>query len=182
MATVIGVLEPVKTSFAPALHIGYRASNHRPTCTLGQVSRSYTACTRQNACRDFFSSRLVFASCFLSVDLLPTRNLRCAARATYRPAHRSGFLPLPHRRKTRRRWHGRRLQSLRRSSSSFCCAEIPARCGRERRSIPGAVSTRGPGRVRAEPSEHPHDPRYWRSRRPGLYRHGIPRRANAEAS
>jgi hypothetical protein len=37
MATVIGVLEPVKTSFASALHIEYRARQPAAPCTKVQV-------------------------------------------------------------------------------------------------------------------------------------------------
>jgi hypothetical protein len=38
MATVIGVLGPVKTSFTPALHIEYRAPQPAAPCTKVQVS------------------------------------------------------------------------------------------------------------------------------------------------
>jgi hypothetical protein len=61
MATVIGVLEPVKTSFAHALHIEYRACNHHPTCTLGQVFTLGNVRVRVFVARSFPS----LLTCFL---------------------------------------------------------------------------------------------------------------------
>ena len=46
---------------------------------------------------------------------------------------------------------------------------------------PGPLPARGPGRLRAESSQHLHHLRYRRAGRPGLHRHGVSRRRYAEA-
>ncbi len=90
-------------------------------------------------------------------------------------------LALPHRRKTRRRRHGRGLQSRRHAAAALRRAEISPAGRGSRPASPGPFPARSAGCLRAESSEHLHDLRHWRARRPSLHRHGISRRANAEA-
>ncbi len=94
--------------------------------------------------------------------------------------HEAATGALRHRRRTRPRRHGCRLQGLRRVVESLCRDQGTRRFAGRRRGCQGALPARGAQHGRAQRSAHRPDLFHRRRRRPDVFRHGVRRRRIAE--
>src|SRR5438445_5665525 len=156
------------------------------------LSRRTPVCRRSGSYRSAAPKCITAAISVSSSYVEPTRPLlrdcedggasvRCPASARYSLHRRSHVVPLRPPGKAGRRRDGRGLQSQGHTSRPERCAEIPPR-----RHFPGpsgsrAIPPRSARRIRAQSSQHLHDSRHWRIRRPALHRHGAARGTDSQA-